>query len=76
MKIVTNGHQYTKTTEDKKFIFWINAHNPVEKKSDQTWNTPIHLESNNGPHIKVSLIFDFLSWFSTYVFITNCGLNG
>ena len=21
LKIVTNGHQYTKTTEDKKFIF-------------------------------------------------------
>ena len=40
-KIVTNGHQYTKTTEDKKFIFWINAHTPIEKQSNQDWNTPI-----------------------------------
>ena len=31
LKIVTNGDQYTKTTEDKKLIFWINAHNPIEK---------------------------------------------
>ena len=59
LKIVTNGHQYTKTTEDKKFIFWINAHTPIEKKSNQDWNTPIHLESN-GQHIKVPLIFWFL----------------
>ena len=59
LKIVTNGHQYTKTTEDKKFIFWINAHTPIEKQSNQDWNTPIHLESN-GPHIKVPLIFWFL----------------
>ena len=47
------------TTEDKKFIFWINTHTPIEKKSNQDWNTPIHLESN-GQHIKVPLIFWFL----------------
>ena len=28
-KIVTNGHQQTKTTEDEKFTFCINAHTPV-----------------------------------------------
>ena len=56
---MTNGHQYTKTTEDKKFMFWINAHTPIEKQSNQDWNTPIHLESN-GPHIKVPLIVWFL----------------
>ena len=59
LKIVTNGHQYTKTTEDEKFIFWINAQTPIEKQSNQDWNTSIHLESN-GPHIKVPLIFWFL----------------
>ena len=59
LQIVTKGHQYTKTTKDKKFIFWINAHTPIEKQSNQDWNTPIHLESN-GQHIKVPLIFWFL----------------
>ena len=59
LKIATNGHQFTKTTEDKKFIFWINAHAPIEKQSNQDLNTPIHLE-NNGPNIKVPLIFWFL----------------
>ena len=52
-------HQYINTTEDEKFIFWINAHTPIEKESNQDWNTPIHLK-NNGPHIKVPLIFWFL----------------
>ena len=37
----------------------MNAHTPIEKESNQDWNTPIHLESN-GPHIKVPLIFWFL----------------
>ena len=60
---MTNGHQYRKTTENKKFIFWINAHTPLEKKSNQDWNTPIHLESN-GEHIKDPLIF----WFLTMIF--------
>ena len=59
LKIVTNGHQYTKTAEDKKFIFWINAHAPIEKQSNQDWNTSIHLKSN-GSHIKVPLIVWFL----------------
>ena len=63
LKIVTNGHQYTKATEDKKFIFWINAHSPIEKQSNQDWNISIHLK-NNGPHIKVPLIF----WFFTMIF--------
>ena len=73
-QIVTNGHQYINTTEDEKLIFWINAHIPIEKESHQDWDTPIHLK-NNGQHIKVPLIFWFLSWFST-VFITNCELMG
>ena len=28
----------------KKFIFWISAHTPIEKQSNQDWNTPIHLK--------------------------------
>ena len=63
------------TTEDKKFIFWINDHTLIEKQSKQDWNTPIHLKSN-GPHKKVLWPFGFLSWFSTYAFITNTELNG
>ena len=59
LKTVTNRLQYTKTTEDKKFIFWINAHTTIEKQSNQDWNTPIHLKSN-GQHIKAPLIFWFL----------------
>ena len=59
----------------RKFIFWISAHTPIEKQFNKDWNTPIHLK-NNGPHIKVPLIFGFLSWLSIYVFIPNCGLNG
>ena len=55
---VTNGHQHT-ITEDEKFTFWINAQTPIEKQSNQDWSTPIHLK-NNGPHIKVPLIFWFL----------------
>ena len=43
----------------KKFIFWINAYNPIKKQSSQDQNTPIHLK-NNAPHIKVPLIFCFL----------------
>ena len=30
----TNGHQYINTTEDEKFIFWINSHTPIEKDSN------------------------------------------
>ena len=36
-----------------------NAPTPIEKESNQDWNTTIHLK-NNGPHIKVFLIFWFL----------------
>ena len=35
LRIVTNRRQYTNTTEDKKFIFGINAHTPIEKQSNQ-----------------------------------------
>ena len=34
LQIVTNGHQYTNTTEDKNFIFSINAHTPTETQSN------------------------------------------
>ena len=74
-KIVTNGLQYANTNEDEKFICWINVHTLIEKQSNEDGNTPIHLK-NNAPHIKVHLIFWFLIMISTYVFITNCGLNG
>ena len=59
----------------KKCIFWINAHPPIEKRSNKGWNTPIQL-GTKGPSIKVTLIFLFLTMTSTYVFITNSGLNG
>ena len=58
LKIVTNVHQYKKTTEDENFVFWINTHNPIKKQSNQDWNTPTHLKKN-GPDIKVPLIFGF-----------------
>ena len=38
-----NGHQYTKNTENKRFIFWINALTPIEKQYNIDWNTPIDL---------------------------------
>ena len=56
------------------FEWWIKAYTPVEKKSSQNWNTLIHLKSND-PHIQVLWFFGFLSWLSTYVFNTKCGLN-
>ena len=34
-RVVTNGHQYTKTIEDGKFICWINTHTPIKKQSNQ-----------------------------------------
>ena len=58
LKIVTNRHQYTKTTEDEEvyiYMFLRNAHPPIEKQSSDDWITPIHLE-NNSPSIKVPLI--------------------
>ena len=60
-----------------KLIFWINAHSPIEKQSNQdpSNNTPIHLK-NNGSHIKVPLIFRFLIMSFYLCFITYCGLNG
>ena len=58
-KIATICHQYTKTTGNQKFIFWINAYDPIEKLSNDDWNTLIH-SKYNSPHIKVLLIFWFL----------------
>ena len=53
----------------------MNAHTPIEKQSNQDWNTPIHLKLM--VHIwKFFWYFGLLSWFSTYVFITTCGWNG
>ena len=42
-----------------KVYISINANTPVEKQSNQDWNTPIHLK-NNDAHIKVPLFFWFL----------------
>ena len=49
--------QITASTTCNKWTTVKNA--PTEKKSNQNWNTPIHLK-NNGPNIKVPLIFWFL----------------
>ena len=59
LKIATKENQYTKTAEDKKFIFWINPHTAIENQSNKDWNTPIHLKSD-VPHVKVPLIFWFI----------------
>ena len=48
----------------KKFIFWI-----MNKCSHSNWKTI-------WPRLKFLWSFGFLSWLSTYLFITNCGLNG
>ena len=37
LKIVTNGQQYTQTTENEKDLFWINACTPIKKQ----WMTEI-----------------------------------
>ena len=65
--------QYTKSTEDEKFLFWKNSDTSIEKQSNHDWNTPSYLK-NNGPHIKVTLIFWFFIMIF-YVFIFNCELN-
>ena len=63
--------QYTKAAEDKKFIFWINPHTPIEKKLKEDWDTPIHLKSD-GPHVKVPLIphvkVPLIFWFLIMIF--------
>ena len=56
---IANEHQYTNTAQDKKFIFWINAHTLIAKQSNKDWNTFIHLKSN-GPHTINPLMFWFL----------------
>ena len=43
----------------KKYIFWINSLTPIEKQSNEDWNTPIHLK-NDSLSMKVPLIFWFL----------------
>ena len=55
LKIVTNGHQHTKTTEDEK-VYMLN------KCLYSNWKTvyPRPKCPLNGPHIKVPLIFWFL----------------
>ena len=40
----------------KKYIFWVNAHTPIEKQSNEDWNTSVYLK-NNDPSIKVTLTF-------------------
>ena len=35
----------------KKYIFCISAHTPIEKQSNNDWNTLIHLK-NNGPNLR------------------------
>ena len=42
-KIVRNGHQHTKATEDEE-LFCINAYPPIEKHSNKDLNTTIHLK--------------------------------
>ena len=41
------------------FEYWLNTYTPIEKRSNQDWNTSIHLK-NHDPHINVPLIFWFL----------------
>ena len=54
LKIVRNGHQHTKTTEDEE-VFWINAYPPIEKHSNKDLNTTIHLK-NRGQSMEVPSI--------------------
>ena len=66
LKNVTDRHQYTKTAEDKKLIFWINAHTPIEKQSNEDWNTPIHLKPTGTHKISFDILVsyhDFLLMF-------------
>ena len=56
---ITAFKNCSKWTQADEKLFWVNDHTPPEKQSNQDWNTAIHLK-NNGPHIKVSLIFLFL----------------
>ena len=60
--MVENGHQHTKTTEDVE-VYILNKCSSFEKHSNKDWNTHIHLE-NNGPSIKIPLIFYLSMTFS------------
>ena len=74
LKIVRNGHQNTKTTEDEE-VFWINA-SPIKKHSNKDLDTTTHLK-NRGRSIKVSSIpwFVIMIFNCGYVYITNCKLK-
>ena len=82
VRALKNCNKWTSVHKDywrwKNVIFWINTHTQIEKQPNHNWNTPIHLKTN-GSHIKVPLIFLFLIMtdvWKSYVFITNCELNG
>ena len=57
-KNCNKGTPVYKNTENEKFMFWINTHTPIEKQSNQDWNSSIYLK-NIGPHVKVASIFSF-----------------
>ena len=77
LKVVTNGHQHTKTTEDEKLYILNNCSYP-------NWKTNNLTKTEIPPSIQKIMVyiqkflwsFGFLSRLSTYVFITNCELNG
>ena len=75
LKIVRNGHQHTKTTEDEE-VFSINAYPPIEKHNKDL-NTIIHLKNRcssiNVPSISWFVIINFNFG---YVYITKYGLKG
>ena len=58
----------------KKFIFWISAYTPIEKQSNQDWNTTIHLKKKYSTY---GSSFDLLVSYNDFqlMFITNFGLN-
>ena len=77
LKVVTNGHQHTKTTEDEKLYI-------LNKCSYPNWKTNNLTKTEIPPSIQKIMVyiqkflwsFGFLSRLSTYVFITNCELYG
>ena len=61
LKVVTNGHHYTKKyMKMKKYIFWIKAHIWIRKQSNKDSNTSPSIKKNIDPYIKVPLFFLFL----------------
>ena len=59
----------------KKYIPWINADTPIAKQTNQDWNTSIHLE-NNGPSIKIPLIYWFFIMTFSLCFYRNLWVIG